>query len=92
MVALCAAMTPWIKVSLHAASAALAAAVLLWRGLPLGWLLGAMLPMLAWSRIALGRHRWSEVAMGLVVGAATGTLRIVQVWALDQSRSLAVSC
>jgi membrane-associated phospholipid phosphatase len=74
MVAVCAAITPWLKVSLHMASATLAATVLLGRGLSLGWLLAAVLPVLAWSRVALGRHRWSEVAAGLVIGAVTGTL------------------
>jgi putative transposase len=74
MVGVCAAVTPWVKVSLHLASAALAAVVLLGRGLPLGWLLVAVLPVLAWSRVALGRHRWSEVAAGLVIGVATGTM------------------
>jgi putative transposase len=67
-------VTPWVKVSLHLATAALAAVVLLGRGLPLGWLLVAVLPVLAWSRVALGRHRWSEVAAGLVIGVATGTM------------------
>ena len=72
MVAFCAAMTPWVKVSLHMAAAALAAAVLLARGLPLGWPLAAMLPALGWSRVALGRHRWLEVMLGFLVGAGSG--------------------
>jgi membrane-associated phospholipid phosphatase len=74
MVAVCAAVTPWLKVSLHMAAAALAAAVLLGRGAPLGWLMGAVLPALGWSRVALGRHRWAEVAAGLAIGAGTGAL------------------
>ena len=74
MVGVCAVATPWIKVSLHMAAAALAATVLLWRGIPLGWLLAAALPVLAWSRVALGRHRWTEVVAGVVVGAVTGTV------------------
>jgi 8-oxo-dGTP pyrophosphatase MutT (NUDIX family)/membrane-associated phospholipid phosphatase len=72
MLGVCAALTPWIKVSLHMAAAALAAGVLVGRGLPLGWGMAAILPLLAWSRVALGRHRWSEVALGLAVGACTG--------------------
>lgn len=72
MIAVCAAVTPWVKVSLHMAAASLAATVLLARGHPLGWLLAAMLPALGWSRIALGRHLWREVALGLVLGACTG--------------------
>jgi len=74
MVGLCAILTPWLKVSLHVAAAALAAAVLLGRGLPLGWLLAAALPALAWSRVTLGRHRWPEVLVGLAVGMGTGAV------------------
>lgn len=74
MVALCAIATRWVKVSLHMAAAALAATVLLQRGIPVGWLLAAGLPVLAWSRVALGRHQWREVAAGLVAGAVTGVL------------------
>jgi hypothetical protein len=72
MLALCAAVTTWVKVSLHVAAAALAATVLLLRHLPLGGLLVAVLPVLMWSRVALGRHRRREVALGLVMGAITG--------------------
>jgi len=74
MVVVCAAMTPWVKLSLHMAAAALAASVLLGRGIAIGWLLAAVLPMLGWSRVALGRHRWLEVALGAAVGACTGAL------------------
>jgi membrane-associated phospholipid phosphatase len=74
MLGVCAAITPWLKVSMHMAAAALAATVLLARGLPVGGLLGAVLPVLAWSRVALGRHRWSEVAAGLVIGGAAGVV------------------
>ena len=74
MVGLCAILTPWLKVSLHLAAAALAASVLLGHGLPLGWLLTAALPVLAWSRVALGRHRWPEVLVGLTIGVCTGVV------------------
>lgn len=72
MVAVCAVMTRWVKVSLHMATATLAASALVTRGAPVGWLLALVLPVLAWSRVALGRHRWIEVALGFAVGAATG--------------------
>ena len=74
MVAVCAAVTPWVKLSLHMAAAALAASVLLGRGIAVGWLPAAALPVLGWSRVALGRHRWGEVALGAAVGACTGAL------------------
>ena len=41
-------------------------------GSPVGWLLAAVLPLLAWSRVALGRHRWIEVVLGAAIGAVTG--------------------
>lgn len=72
LVAVSAAVTPWVKLSLHMATAALATAVLLARGSPLGWVLAAGLPVLAWSRVALGRHGWAEVTMGLLAGAGAG--------------------
>jgi membrane-associated phospholipid phosphatase len=74
MLAVCAAATPWVKVSLHVAVAALASAILLGLGMSFGWLLAAVVPVLAWARVAMGRHRWIEVVMGLVVGAAAGGL------------------
>lgn len=74
MVALCAVATRWVKVSLHVAAAALAAAALLGRGLAAGWLFALVVPPLGWSRVALGRHRWIEVALGTVIGAAAGAL------------------
>jgi hypothetical protein len=74
MVAVCAAVTPWVKISLHLAAAALTAAVLLGQGIALGWPLAAALPALGWSRVALGRHRWPEVALGAGVGACTGVI------------------
>lgn len=74
MVAACAVATRWIKVSLHVATAALAAAALLGSGLAAGWLFALVVPPLGWSRVALGRHRWVEVALGVVIGAAAGAL------------------
>ena len=72
MLAVCAGMTRWIKVSLHMAVASLSAVILLRIGHPLGWALAAALPLLGWSRVALGRHRPAEVALGVAIGAVTG--------------------
>ena len=74
IIAVCAALTSWVKVSLHMAAAALAAAVLLGRGHPLGWVLAGTLPVLGWSRVALGRHQGRDVAVGLAIGACTGAV------------------
>lgn len=61
-----------IKVSLHVAAAALAATSLLWLRSPVGWFLAASVPLLAWSRLKLGRHRPVEVALGCAYGALAG--------------------
>jgi hypothetical protein len=70
MLAVCAAFTPWIKVSLHMAFAALATTILLALGSPAGWVLLTMMPALAWSRLALNRHQPAEVVLGALVGIA----------------------
>lgn len=72
MLAVCAVATKWIKVSLHMAFGALATTTLLLLGSPAGWLLLAILPALAWSRLHLRRHSTAEVALGLLVGIAFG--------------------
>lgn len=74
MLAICALATRWIKVSLHLAFAALTATSLLLLGSAAGWAVAAILPALAWSRLALGRHRPIELALGGAVGAATGVV------------------
>jgi membrane-associated phospholipid phosphatase len=50
---------------------------LLLLGSPAGWFLLAMLPLLAWSRLALRRHSVAEVVIGLVIGALSGSLIIL---------------
>ena len=72
MFAVCALATRWIKVSLHMAFAALAATTLLLIGSPAGWVLFPVVPALAWSRLALQRHRPVEVALGTAFGILAG--------------------
>jgi uncharacterized membrane protein YfcA len=72
MFAACAVATRWIKVSLHMAFAALAATALSLMGSAVGYLLVAMLPALAWARLALSRHTPLELALGTIVGTAAG--------------------
>jgi membrane-associated phospholipid phosphatase len=72
MVAVCAAATRWVKVSLHLAFATLAATTLLLLGSPAGWVLAVLLPALAWSRLTLGRHKPGEVVLGFAIGVVTG--------------------
>lgn len=72
MLAVCAVATRWVKVSLHLAFGALATTTLLSLGSPAGWVLLAVMPALAWSRLALERHSPTEVTIGLLVGVAFG--------------------
>lgn len=74
VVMLCVAgvLNRWIKLSLHMASLAFASVALL----PLSTLAAAvalaLLPVLAWSRLRLGRHRMDEVLGGTGLGVLAG--------------------
>jgi phosphatidylserine synthase len=72
MLAVCAVATRWVKVSLHMAFGALATTTLLSLGSPVGWVLLTVMPALAWSRLALKRHKPAEIAIGLLVGIGFG--------------------
>jgi membrane-associated phospholipid phosphatase len=72
MMAVCAAATPWIKVSLHLAFATLAATALALMRSPIGYALLLALPAIAWSRLNLHRHTALEVALGAIIGAGAG--------------------
>lgn len=73
MLVVCALITRfWIKVSLHMAFCALTTTSLLLIHAPAGWVTLAILPLLAWSRLAMGRHDWSEVVLGTVIGIVFG--------------------
>lgn len=72
MLACCAFLVRWVKVSLHMAFCALAATILVLLDSPMGWAFLLFLPVLAWSRYALGRHRQHELVLGSAIGLATG--------------------
>lgn len=74
LLAVCGVLTIWVKVSLHMAAATSAVTVLVLMNSTLGWILGCVLPMLGWSRLALGRHGWPEVALGFLLGLMAGML------------------
>lgn len=66
----------WIKLSLHMACLAYAA-VAAWRlSLPLAVGFGIVLPLLAWSRLAMRRHTPREVAAGTALGALAGAVTL----------------
>lgn len=72
MLVACAITTIWVKVSIHVATAALTATALVLLGSPIGWVVAPAVPILMWSRLALGRHKPLEVALGLVFGIVAG--------------------
>lgn len=67
-VSLCA--NRWLKPSLHTAFAALALAFVWPSGWPVRLAFCALVPLVAWSRVALGRHTLVEVLVGGALGAA----------------------
>jgi hypothetical protein len=73
---LAALLTPWVKLSLHVAFAALTATTLSLLGSWVGYALIAVVPLLFWSRITLARHRVHEIVVGLVLGVLTGVLLV----------------
>jgi hypothetical protein len=69
-------LTRWVKLSLHVSFAALTATTLSLLGSPVGFALIAVIPVLCWSRIALGRHHTHELIVGLVLGFLTGVVLV----------------
>ena len=77
MLAFAAIANRWIKLSLHMASLAYTVP-LLWALWPwLGVMAAALLPVLAWSRLKMKRHRLSEVLGGTVLGLSAGWLALL---------------
>lgn len=72
MLVVCAVASLWVKVSIHVATAALTATTLILLGSPVGWVVAAAVPILMWSRLTLGRHKPTEVALGLGFGIIAG--------------------
>jgi hypothetical protein len=65
-------LTRWVKLSLHLAFVALTATTLSVAGSRIGLALIPLVPVMFWSRLALGRHRVAELVVGLGLGVATG--------------------
>lgn len=74
MLAVCALVSRWIKVSLHMAFAAFAATGLSLMGSPVGYALLAVVIPLGWSRLALRRHSLAEVTLGAAIGVAAAAV------------------
>lgn len=65
-------VTRWVKLSLHVAFAALTATTLVLLGSAVGYALIAVVPLVFWSRVVLGRHSVHELLVGLALGVLTG--------------------
>jgi hypothetical protein len=76
MISAAAILNKWIKLSNHMAFAIFVAVVLLQVDRRAGGPVMLIVPMLAWSRITLGRHSWPEVIGGACLGAVAGLLLI----------------
>ncbi|MEX2565352.1 MAG: phosphatase PAP2 family protein [Cyclobacteriaceae bacterium] len=61
-----------LKISLHVAMSIYVAFGLLSMNRPLAWLLLVAVPLIAWSRWQLGRHRVSELVGGVLLGLFCG--------------------
>jgi hypothetical protein len=62
-------LTPFIKISLHTAGVSGALVCLLFVFGAGGALFAPVLPLVWWSRTALGRHTHLELALGVLVGS-----------------------
>lgn len=67
----------WIKLSLHMASLAFAGVALLGLWPAAGGVALALLPLLGWSRLRMGRHAVAEVLGGTMLGLACGAVPLV---------------
>lgn len=74
MLATAAVLNRWIKLSLHMASLAFTGVTLLFLLPPAGVVALCLLPLLAWSRLRMGRHTWQEVVAGTLLGVGFGLL------------------
>jgi hypothetical protein len=70
------ALLRWIKLSLHMAFGVYAACMLMKFQLTAGIVMLLLMPLLAWSRLRLGRHRMAEVIGGSVLGAVTAAVAL----------------
>lgn len=72
-------ITTWWKISIHTTVAA-NAAMLLWYILGTPLFLAVGVPIVAWSRVRLGRHTVNQAVAGVVLGLIIGWLTIVLIY------------
>jgi membrane-associated phospholipid phosphatase len=74
MVVVAAVLSRWIRLSLHLAFASYSGLILAAVHLAYGLPILLLVPVLAWSRLVLGRHTLPEVIGGSVLGLAAAAL------------------
>lgn len=67
----------WIKASLHVAFCGFCGAIALPLIAPLGTIFLGLLPLLAWARVRMRRHSYSEVIVGACAGLAVGAIVVL---------------
>jgi membrane-associated phospholipid phosphatase len=72
LLGLAAFLNRWIKLSNHVAFAMFTGVLLSYFALGWGVAVLLLVPFVAWSRLVLSRHTWSEVLGGIILGAAVG--------------------
>jgi len=77
LLAVAALVNRFVKASLHLAFAAYVAVILLRFAPAIGIGVLLFLPLLAWARVAMGRHSTAEIAAGAGIGTAVGALALV---------------
>jgi membrane-associated phospholipid phosphatase len=77
MMAVAMVINRWLKVSLHMTFGAFFAVIVSWRYPEVTTALALALALLAWSRLTLRRHTWSEVFVGALLGCVAGAWLIL---------------
>jgi len=67
----------WIKASLHVAFCGFCGAIALPFIAPLGAIFLALVPVLAWARVRMRRHSFSEVIVGACAGLTVGAIVVL---------------
>jgi hypothetical protein len=61
----------WLKISMHMMTAAYSGVVIAWLHPAATWGIVPFVAAIAWSRHKLERHTWPEIAVGIIIGAAS---------------------
>lgn len=71
------ALLRWVKISLHVATLCMVAASTTRTAPALAIAFALLVPLLAWSRMTMKRHTWTEILLGAALGIAAGAAMLV---------------